>query len=438
MTSVVLVADGDAAIGAGHLVRTGAIAHACRALGVDVLMATRHRGALHAFAWGDLPTVDVPAPTIDAAIAHLRQAHPTARLVIDHYEARDLTDAVVLDDGLPRDLSRAALVVDTAPGVHPQDHPTVPFVGGAPWAPLRPAFAAGPGTPPADGPWLVALGATDILGGLPALVQALGSRPMELLCAHDPGLGLPVHRGLDAPALVALLRRCRAAVVSASTISLEAAALGVPLIAVQTADNQARVAAGLRAASVPVFPAGAWADIAAATPVAAHLGDGRGAERIARRVLEPRLPDLRPATWADADLLLAWANDPGTRAASFTTAPIAREDHLRWLAGSLFSPTRRLFIGWADGVPMGTVRLDDTAEGAVVGITVAPEQRGRGRGHQLLALLRTWATGQVPRLVAWVRHDNPASLKLFRAAGYRPVRDDLVNGHAATCYHCDL
>lgn len=436
MIRAVFIADGNPRLGAGHLVRTAAIARACQP--APVLMVTREVNALHAWAWADLPQEVLPAATIDQTIAEARRRWPGARLVIDHYEARDLVGAVVLDDGLPRDLAAAALVIDPAPGVRPQDHPAVPVVGGPAWVPLRPAFS-GPPWQPNDGPWLVALGATDHSGGLPALVAALGPRPMELLTAVDPGLGLPVHAHLGDAGLADLLRRCRGAIVSSSTIALECDALGVPLVAVQTADNQARLATGLQSAGVPVFPAGAWAAIASATPVAAHLGDGLGAQRIARRVLEPTLADLRPVRWADADVLLAWANDPGTRSASFTTGPIARPDHLRWLEGSLLSPTRRLFIGWADGQPIGTVRLDDTPEGAVVGITVAPEQRGRGRGRRLLDLLRIWATGSsVPRLVAWVRHDNPASLRLFHAAGYQPVRDEPINGHPATCHHLSL
>ena len=435
MTAAVFIADGHGALGAGHLVRTAAIARAC--VPAPVVMVTRAVNHLHGWAWAGLPIEVLPAPTIDGTIAEARRRWPTARLDIDHYDARDLAGAVVLDDGLPRDLGAAALVIDPGPGVRASDHPEAPLVGGPAWVPLRPAFS-GPRWQPNDGPWLVALGATDHSGGLPALVAALAGRPMELLTAVDPGLGLPVHAHLSDAGLADLLRRCRGAIVSASTIALECDALGVPVVAVQTADNQARIAAGLRAAGVPVFPAGAWADIAAATPVAAHLGDGRGAHRIARRVLESSLDALRPVRWADAGVLLAWANDPATRAASFTTAAIARDDHLRWLSGSLLNPQRRLFIGWAEGVAIGTVRLDETDEGAVVGITVAPDQRGRGRGRLLLDLLRTWATGQVPRLVAWVRHDNPASLKLFRAAGYRPVREDTVNGHAATCHHCDL
>jgi hypothetical protein len=33
----------------------------------------------------------------------------------------------------------------------------------------------------------------------------------------------------------------------------------------------------------------------------------------------------------DADLLLRWRNDPTTRANSFDSSPIDREDHIRWV-----------------------------------------------------------------------------------------------------------
>ena len=140
------------------------------------------------------------------------------------------------------------------------------------------------------------------------------------------------------------------------------------------------------------------------------------------RQLTPAV-EVRPATTADAALLLTWANDPDTRAASFHTAPIAPDEHAAWLARSLTLPTRRLFIGMVGAEPVGHVRLDagDVGE-AEVGISIAPERRGQGLGAGLLAAGieagRCDPELAVGRFVARVRTGNEASIRLFEGAGF--------------------
>jgi N-acetylneuraminate synthase len=129
---------------------------------------------------------------------------------------------------------------------------------------------------------------------------------------------------------------------------------------------------------------------------------------------------LRPATHDDADRLLAWRNDPTTRAASFSDAEVARPAHLAWLAATLASTARRLFVAELDGVPVGQARLDDRGgDGWEVSIAVAPEARGRGLAAQALRALEPHARalGAV-RLIAQIRAENAPSIRMFKAAGY--------------------
>jgi RimJ/RimL family protein N-acetyltransferase len=140
------------------------------------------------------------------------------------------------------------------------------------------------------------------------------------------------------------------------------------------------------------------------------------------RQLTPAV-EVRLATAADAALLLSWANDADTRAASFHTTPIAPEEHAAWLARSLALPTRRLFIGMVGEEPVGQVRLDAGDGGeAEVGISIAPERRGHGLGAGLLAAGieagRRDTELAVERFVARVRTGNEASIRLFEGAGF--------------------
>jgi RimJ/RimL family protein N-acetyltransferase len=126
---------------------------------------------------------------------------------------------------------------------------------------------------------------------------------------------------------------------------------------------------------------------------------------------------VRDATEDDFDLLLAWRNDPETRAWSRATEPVAVDEHRAWLSTVLTNGDRRLLVAEQDRVPVGTVRFDRVGGRWEVSITVAPEVRGRRLAVPiLLAAERVLGHATVR---ACVHRDNAASLALFRRAGYQ-------------------
>lgn len=139
--------------------------------------------------------------------------------------------------------------------------------------------------------------------------------------------------------------------------------------------------------------------------------------------MSPSLPAiaLRPAGPGDRDLLLEWANDPATRAASFYPTRIEPDAHDRWFAARLGSPDGGIWIGEIDRRPIGQVRVIRTdATKGEVSISLAAEVRGRGLARPLLLAAMTAAARRfgVTTFVAAVRPGNEASLALFRGAGF--------------------
>ncbi|MBW0105703.1 GNAT family N-acetyltransferase [Pseudonocardia sp. KRD-291] len=159
--------------------------------------------------------------------------------------------------------------------------------------------------------------------------------------------------------------------------------------------------------------------------------DGRGAERIVEAVAAAvgargrgNTVTARPATEADAGLLLAWRNDPETRRWSRTSEEVRPEEHRAWLRRSLDRTDRLLLVVADDTGPVGTVRWDREDDDWEVSITVAPDRRGSGLAGPLLTAgehaLRE-RTGPGTPVIAVVHADNVASARLFARAGYRPA-----------------
>ena len=137
---------------------------------------------------------------------------------------------------------------------------------------------------------------------------------------------------------------------------------------------------------------------------------------------------LRQVTLDDADILLAWRNDPEVRAVSRSTDEVTMAEHEAWLMRMLESPLSWLFIGVDEEEhPVGHTRVVEEGRYAEVSIVVAPHARSRGLGGQLLDLTHdAYAAGGGDwELRAFVRASNDPSHRLFLSTGY--VADDVTD-----------
>lgn len=239
----------------------------------------------------------------------------------------------------------------------------------------------------------------------------------------------------DAPAA---MRWADLAVAAAGTSSWELCCAGVPAVLVPVAGNQEPVASALAAAGAAVRASPDPDAIADAVNALRRdddrrralrergqaLVDGLGARRAAC-VLRSHLLDLRPVTMEDAGTLLEWANDPMTRAASFSPTPIELDDHLRWLRQRTASgePTYIASDGRGD---LGVVRFDGIGGQLEVGLTVAPRRRGEGWAGSLVyaGCARVRVDHGTSGVVARVKPSNTASSRAFEDADFDAVTSE--------------
>lgn len=246
------------------------------------------------------------------------------------------------------------------------------------------------------------------------------------------------------------------AITAAGSTVWEAALVGLPLLTLTLADNQAAIAADLaqRGAAIDLGWCSAFDPGLASRRIAEimldhdarmrlssvlqTIVDGYGVDRALRHLRGQPLW-LRRALANDSRLIWTWANDPVTRAASFSSASIPWETHEQWFAAKLHASNCTFFIAYdPDDQPIGQVRFDDVDQPtAVISVAIDPQRRGRGLGSSLIDQATQRLFAEVPKLHrvdAWIKASNTASCRAFEKADYRLQATTLYHGHEAAHY----
>ena len=279
-------------------------------------------------------------------------------------------------------------------------------------------------------------------GGAIELVSSAGSPHLahqQELAARWPGTRVLT----DLPDLRALFARHDLQLGSGGGAAWERCCIGAPSVAVQIAANQQAVLPQLAALGAVEFVAdprqlGAAVARLVAQPrrrlalarAARGLVDGLGSARVAAVLALASEPQLafRAATAADEALLLEWANDPQARALAFQPQRILPRQHHAWFAARLARPQACLILIATShaGTPVGMVRFEREQAHWVISYSLDAAFRGWGHGPRLLAgalqqLQQRFGPSQVQ---GWVRRDNAASLRVFRALAFDETRVD--------------
>ncbi len=484
-TSLILRADGGFHMGTGHLMRMHALAVAARRAGWRVRLITvcDIPAVLARFTAADVEVARLPAayPALVDQTETLRQAAEMDDpwLVLDGYAfdssyQRGLQAAgrrvLVVDDygHQPRYDSDILLNPNVTASSIAYNLPSgTRRLLGPRFALLRPEWrqqACVRGireAPPRATRLLVCQGGSDPVMATVRVLEALAlirdrtlslcvlvgaANPhraeVEAVAARSPHA---VNVLVDPPDLAARLSAVEMAVSAAGTMALELACLRVPGFVTVLADNQAAAAQELERQGL--FENLGWAQACTADHMAARIRaladapdvrtaqcvaqhqrvDGLGCERTlhvlgthAERLFAGRLA-TRPARPDDCRVYFDWANDPFSRANSFTTAPIAWEAHVSWFQARLADPGAFLTVLELDGLPAAQVRYQRRPTGrAEISFGVDVSLRGLGLGRWLVAATLRTACGQlgVSGVSARTRPENAPSIRVFQALGF--------------------
>lgn len=320
-------ADGNAAIGLGHLVRLLALADQLRGLAPSTFLVREPTAAvaqlLAAEGWA-VQSLPADQPWL-AEADWLAQCFlkPTDVLILDGYNfeadyQRRLRASgcglVYIDDLLAWPVV-ADILINHSPGVVAADYQAAAdtrFLLGPAFSLLRRPFLAGatlPQAPTRVDSALVCFGGADPLRLTLRTLNALRTLPqlrrlgvllggafgdtaaLEQLTTHAAEVSITIYRNVDASTLVELLRAYAVAVVPASTVLIEALVLGRPALTGYYADNQRALAAYVHTQQ-QAFSIGNFANLSDADLLPALHQGIRWLEATGRR---PYVEQLQPA-----------------------------------------------------------------------------------------------------------------------------------------------
>ncbi len=288
-----------------------------------------------------------------------------------------------------------------------------------------------------------ALEAVVVVGGISPHFQALQS------AASDSSVPICVVRDIrDMPSLMAWADM---AVTAGGSTCWELAFMGLPGLVLALADNQRAVAQSMEAQGLGINVGwhqdislvhlaesldGLGQDVSLRTEMSRRgqaLVDGNGGTRVVS-YMRNELLQLRGVRAEDCRLVWDWANDPETRASSFSQEPIPWESHVRWFKARLNDPATVYNVALDDrGEPIGQVRYELRSDEATISISIDRKFRGCGYGSVLIrrASVDLFTQSRVRLIHAFVKPDNVPSIRAFLNAGFTQIEDATINDRSA-------
>jgi RimJ/RimL family protein N-acetyltransferase/endonuclease IV len=139
------------------------------------------------------------------------------------------------------------------------------------------------------------------------------------------------------------------------------------------------------------------------------------------------LPDnirLRTASWNDCETILRMANSPDVRAVSFSSEIIDMPTHEKWFKAKLETPNAFFIIAEDANTAeiAAQIRFETTNGDWTISISLNREFRGKGLGVRLIETASAIFFDrhpETPRILAYIKPENKASIRAFEKAGYK-------------------
>lgn len=127
------------------------------------------------------------------------------------------------------------------------------------------------------------------------------------------------------------------------------------------------------------------------------------------------------ASKEDVDLYYKWVNDSTVRFFSFQQDEIPYAQHVSWFNSKVNDLCYKFYLFKnKNDDPVGQVRINTTNVETDIGISIDENYRGLGYGTKMLHLscMDFFKSSTETQIVAYIKTENKASLKIFTQAGF--------------------
>ncbi len=255
---------------------------------------------------------------------------------------------------------------------------------------------------------------------------------LTILSNEDDRLTLIV----DAESMENIILESDLAIGSLGTTSWERCCLGLPSIAMVTADNQLHNAQTLSEFGVILLssedtldsdflnfvdnlvPSNKWKEM---SNKGFNLIDGLGIYRVCKIMLSSEF-SMQEMNATHLNSLYQWQLEPNARTFSRNKTVPSYADHSKWFRQSLLSQNRRMWMILVSNIPAGYVRLDSDDDNNIEEVSILISEKFRGIGLARFAIESAKNERRYSNLLAYVEADNVDSLNLFKACGFTKIK----------------
>jgi UDP-2,4-diacetamido-2,4,6-trideoxy-beta-L-altropyranose hydrolase len=275
--------------------------------------------------------------------------------------------------------------------------------------------------------------------GLEVVVVVGGSNPnYEKLLAAVKKSEVSIELRSNVTNMPELMAWADVAIAAGGSTTWELAFMGLPSLLIVLADNQRAIAHTLNSMEVAVN-LGWYDDVridylspkiaqlmkeekrrSQMVKLSRELVDGEGSDRVLMQ-LEGKKLRLREVRYGDCKPLWDWANEPTVREASFSSANIPWQDHVKWFDSLLKNLNCIMYIGVnQDDRSVGQIRYNIGDEDATISINIVKEFRALGYGSKLIFIgsEKIFKVTGIQKIHAYIKPSNYASIRAFKKAGF--------------------
>lgn len=274
-------------------------------------------------------------------------------------------------------------------------------------------------------------------------IHVLGEYNLDALhFSEQELLKINVHSALSEKEVFNVMKPIDLAIVPSSTVSLELAALGIPMIIGYFIDNQKRIYEGFKGVNSVFGIENYYSfDFSTLNSIIEELNNlnflntnnltslfkGNPKENI-KSLFKEELISVRRAVSSDLMFAFNLANESLVRANSYNSKKIDIEGHTKWFENQLQDENTDFYIIEFKKDPIGQVRFNLEEDHAVIGISLIEQSRGmRLSPGALRKSVHKFVSNKKIPVFAYIKKTNKPSIKSFERAGFTIVKEVVIN-----------